>query len=119
MAGFVSWAETRRAHDGTGRSELTKDLVYIADDGTAYVVRKGFKTDLASIPRFLWWFLPPLGNYKSAAILHDLNCETDDLTRKDGDKLLWESMKYSNIKLWKRIVIYAAVRAYAIAMRLK
>ena len=120
MAGFVSgFAETRRAHDGTGRSELTKDLVYIANDGTAYVVRKGFKSDLASIPRFLWPIFPPLGNYKSAAILHDQNCETDDLSRKAGDYLLLEGMSHSGVKFISRWCIFLGVRAYAIVMRKK
>ena len=118
MAGFVSWAETRRVHDGTGRSELTKDLIYIDEDDTAYVVRKGFKTDLASIPRLLWWLFPPLGNYKSAAILHDLNCETDDLPRKKGDYLLLEGMHHSGVGLVSRWCIFLAVRAYAIVFRL-
>jgi hypothetical protein len=31
----------------------------------------GFKTDLASLPRFLWAVFPPYGKYLRAAIIHD------------------------------------------------
>jgi hypothetical protein len=35
-------------------------------------VRKGFKTDFASVPRVLWWLCPPLGRYSKATVVHTI-----------------------------------------------
>ena len=42
-------------------------------------VPKGFITDGASVPRFLWGLFPPVSDYFAAAILHDylLSLNTD------------------------------------------
>ena len=53
--------------------ELIGDLTHTDGD----VIRSGFRTDLASIPRALHWLLPPSGPYEAAAIRHDQGC--DDL----------------------------------------
>lgn len=34
-----------------------------------------FKTDLASVPRWMTWLFPPYGNYTKAAVLHDYLCQ--------------------------------------------
>jgi len=36
-----------------------------------FTVPAGFSTDLASVPRLLWWLIPPFGMYERAAIIHD------------------------------------------------
>ena len=36
-----------------------------------FTVPQGFITDLASIPKVLWWLYPPYGDYMEAAIYHD------------------------------------------------
>ena len=113
MAGFDEWASVRRLHDGTGRFTLTRDLTYRSDAGSVYVVKRGFNTDLASIPRFLWSLLPPHDRYLSAAILHDYFCESEWVSRLDGDKLFLEAMGHSNVANWKRKIIYLSVRLYA------
>ena len=118
MAGFSSWAVIQRLHDNTGRFRLVKDLVYTTEAGSVYTVPKGFKTDLASIPQWLWSMLPSHGLYLSASILHDYFCESDFISRKDGDKLFLEAMKYSNVLKFKRHIIYYAVRVYAIMCRI-
>ena len=43
-----------------------------APDGSTVVhVPVGFRTDFASIPRFLWSLIPPTGFYGKAAVIHD------------------------------------------------
>lgn len=36
-----------------------------------YTIPKGYVTDFASVPKFLWSILPPLGRHNLAALLHD------------------------------------------------
>jgi hypothetical protein len=35
------------------------------------IITKGSITDLTSVPRWLWWVIPPHGKTKKASILHD------------------------------------------------
>ena len=57
---------------GNGIWIVTEPLVYITKQGESISVPAGFPTDLASIPRPLWWILPPTGDYLPATIVHDL-----------------------------------------------
>lgn len=120
MSDFIGgWAVLVPLQDGSGKWRLFKDLIFESKFGTVYTVPKGFTTDLASIPRFLWPVFPPFGKYDSAAILHDWFCEHNWISRYDGDRLFLEAMSVSNVPRWKRYLIYWAVRAYAIVMRIK
>ena len=42
--------------------------------GESIEVPAGFVSDLASVPRIFWPFLPPDGDYSQAAVLHDWLC---------------------------------------------
>lgn len=98
-----------------------------ADNLWAYVPT-GYLSDGASIPRLFWSLLPPWGAYGQAAILHDFLCERLELD-KDGspyfieraqaDKALKEAMIALGVPVWKRNVIYIAVRVYAKLARIK
>lgn len=70
-------------------------LTYESDDGEVYVVPEGFKTDLASVPKFLWAIFPPDWSYAKAAVLHDyiLTVSTPDV----AEKLFKEGMKSVNV----------------------
>ena len=115
MAGFDEYAEIQKVyHDGDGvKFKLLRDLMYRDEAGHCHVIKAGFISDLGSIPRLLWPILPPHA-YPSSYILHDWYCKDLKSTRKYGDDLLLESLKYCNAPSWKRWTIYLAVRAYAI-----
>ena len=119
MAGFEHWAVITRLHDGSGKFVLVDDLNYKTMSGSVYQVKAGFHTDLASVPRFLWPWFPPADLYLSAAVLHDFFCESDWISRKDGDRIFYEAMRLSNVPDWKASVVYWGVRLYAILMRIK
>lgn len=120
MAGFINGGVILKPiQNGTGEWSVFQDMPYEASFGTVYTVPRGFATDLASIPRFIWPIFPPFGKYTSAAVLHDYFCESDWISRADGDRLFLEAMAASNVPRWKRYLIYWAVRAYAIVMRIK
>lgn len=86
--------------------------VYRTRHGT-FVVPSRFKTDLASTPRILWPLFPPFGSYAHAAVLHDWLYTTGVLqSRKASDDVLREVMVQDGVAVWKRFVIYWAVRLF-------
>lgn len=72
----------------------------------------GFETDLASVPRFLWSILPPMGNYLEAAIVHDFMYRTSYKTKSYADNVFRENMKRYGVKKWKVKTMYFFVRLF-------
>lgn len=91
---------------------LTEDLVYRSKVlGRKIVVPRGFKTDLASIPRVLWAVLPPVGKYDAAAVVHDYLYQCNGVTRGQADAVLREAMEVLRVRFTQRWTIYLGVRA--------
>ena len=88
----------------------------------------GFTTDLASIPRLFWWFLPPEGQYGQAAILHDYLCEymqvmvsgvATHIPRTEVDATLNQAMIDLGVPAFRRRCIYSAVSLYRLLFGVK
>lgn len=87
-------------------------------------VPAGYLSDGASVPRMVWWLLPPWGAYGQAAVVHDLLCEylqvlTDsgepaDITRAECDQLFAEAMAVLAVPRLKGITLYAGVSLYRV-----
>lgn len=77
-----------------------------------YTVPKGFKSDMASVPRFLWPLLPPHGRVKKAAILHDWLYSQPKIDRAFADLLFLEAMKSDGVPWLQRWAMYLGVRAF-------
>ena len=83
-------------------------------------VPKGFVADFASIPRLLRIFIPKVGLYNKAAVLHDYAYQKHlkvkgfwwFFTRRDADLLLLDAMTDLGVKKWKRNIMYRAVRIF-------
>lgn len=94
-------------------------------------IPKDFRTDFASTPRWIWWWLPPFNSeYTPACLPHDLGYErngtlvlmveddTIDLrkpldtqwSRLALDQLMLAGMKSRGVSLFKRQSIYRSVR---------
>jgi len=93
-------------------------------------VESGFVTDGATIPRFLWWLLPPIEEYTQCTSLHDKLCTTYTITqlvngveqqipvtRKQIDAILEESMRVLGVTPWKRVFIMAGVNLNRLVRR--
>jgi hypothetical protein len=57
------------------------------------VIKKGFWSDLASIPKWLWWLYAPI-EYREEGVLHDWLYYKQEwggkpITRKQADKVLY------------------------------
>ena len=88
--------------------ELLTD--YQCTSGTR--IPKGFITNFASSPKILWWIVSPMGSYGYAALEHDYLYSIADIPRKNIDKIFYQAMKRHEVKLWKRLPIYYAVRLF-------
>ena len=106
---------------------LLDDCRCAALDGFIVTAKRGFKTDLASIPRLLWGFIASFELSLVAPIVHDLIYGSAGAVtmpdgevmpadkrfdRKEADDLFLELMTRSKVAYWKRNVAYLAVRAF-------
>lgn len=136
MSDFTRFsANERLAYSYEASQKYKKDLwectpgvryfVGSLDSNTWVDIESGFLTDGATIPRALWWLLPPLGEYTQATTLHDKLCNTYyvielidgvetkvPIDRKRIDSILEEALIVTNVTKWKRLVIMAGVNTY-------
>lgn len=82
------------------------------DSGARISVPEGFETDFASVPRIFWTILPPDGEYTQAAVLHDYLYNTKKFSRKYSDDIFLMAMEALGVALWKRNIMYRAVRMF-------
>jgi hypothetical protein len=103
-----------------------KDLWKTDDEFTFYIgpfldqkkviVPKGFVTDGATVPRFLWGLFPPWGvyDYLCTTLRLTKNGDNPDLTLKQDevDLIFLKAMKVLGTPWWKRKIMYWAVHLY-------
>jgi hypothetical protein len=75
-------------------------------------IRKGFVTDLASIPDYLTWLLPPVGRYGQPAIIHDWMYWKQTWPRATADEVFDAAMQEMGVEPNKRRLIWGAVRLF-------
>jgi len=77
------------------------------------IIPIGFKTDFASVPKWLWSFIPSIGTYCEASLKHDFLYTVAAFKRKDVDKLFLKDMLLIAPKRKGRAyVMYWAVRLF-------
>ena len=112
---------------GDGRSFMVATPLVVKarrarhDDEIRITIPLGFRTDLASVPQFLWPLFPPWEGYGPAAVVHDYLycCSEEEWTRKDADKLFLDIMRTLGTGLFSRRCIYLAVRGFGRKARRK
>jgi hypothetical protein len=95
--------------------ELLEPFVYYTDEvPVEYAIRvpAGFITDFASVPRLLWWLLPPWGQYGKAAVVHDFLYQLKPWSRKRCDEIFLEGMCVLGVSWQTRTTMYTAVRMF-------
>lgn len=95
-------------------ADLTLELSLNGFDSALKVtVPAGFQTDLASIPRLFWRIFPPMGPWNKAAVVHDFLYSVPECSSFLADAIFREAMAQLKVPLWRRVVMYYAVRAYS------
>ncbi len=74
------------------------------------VVPEGFTTNFASVPRPLWFWLPPTGRYWQAAVIHDWLCAAKPLASKVAHKIFHALMRYKGVSRARAKLMYWAVK---------
>jgi len=100
--------------DDSGRQFRVLDefvvLCNIDRRGVVVKVPAGFDTDLASVPRVLWSWMPPTGRYLRAAIVHDWLYKTATMPRKTADRIFHALMIRFGVGPARARLMYSAVR---------
>jgi hypothetical protein len=101
---------------------LHTEFIYKSDHFGDIMVPINYKTDGASIPRFIQPFIgsPWAGRYPKATVIHDWLCSSsglvfgrdDKLTKKQSDLVFLEAMEYLGVGYIRRSLMYRAVRIY-------
>jgi len=106
--------------DGRVWEVAGKGFLYVTEDGDPIQIEVGFKTDFASIPRFFWRVLPPMGDgpkgaYGPATVIHDALYQRGEvqgrpITRAYADGVLDEICKELGVSAWRRFLIRSGLR---------
>jgi len=86
-------------------------------------IPRGFQFDLASVPRFLWWFMAPFELSIAAPLVHDWlyrhgGCVTDAqgvpfcLSRRTTDRVFRLMMQAYHVEMWRITLAWCAVRLF-------
>ena len=77
-------------------------------------VKKGFRTDLTSVPQFAQSVVPQMGAHLQPAIAHDYAYAglIPGMTRAEADRMFYDLMGEVGVRWTRRVVMYAAVRAF-------
>ncbi len=93
---------------------LTKMIEWTPNAGQEHLPKvnppEGFVTDLTSIPRIFWSFLPPDGSYAYAAVIHDYLYWTQNVDREKADLIFKFAMEDLKINKDHIEAIHLAVR---------
>lgn len=81
-------------------------------------VPEGFETDLASVPRWLWWLIAPHDpQYAAAAVLHDYLCDWAGFDLMTAHAIFLDALLILGVDRWKATAMYLAVVIFNSARR--
>ncbi len=103
------------------------ETVELRSDGRTIVVppNEGGRTDLASVPSFMWWLVASYGNHTRAALLHDALVVDQDgveppIPRTAADRLLLSALRepgqqkggaFRHWLMWAAASVFGTMRA--------
>lgn len=109
----------RRNAKGLALWRTTRELVFEVGklgSGWSVIVPTGFETDLGSIPRGLWWLLPPHDPQLAAAfVVHDCLRERPGFPAFLADSIFLDALFVLKPARWRALVMYLGVRLKALA----
>lgn len=99
---------------------LTEDLI-ISFDGLKFTIKKGYKTDGASIPPIFEWLVGNRfeGKTLSCAVFHDIIYESELYSRHCADNNFLFLMRKNKVFLLKRVIFWLMVRVFGWSAQLK
>jgi hypothetical protein len=114
MSAFLTKLCMENADDqDDGEWQLALPLRYRSDVAERIIeVPAGFKTDLASVPRWpvIYWLIGSTST--EAAVVHDYLYSTHIVKRSIADAVLREASAVTGVPAWRRFLMWAAVRCF-------
>jgi hypothetical protein len=109
------------------RFQLLRGFRWQKPDGSFYLVTPhdanspptdDNSTDLASVPRWLWWFVASYGHHTLPALLHDQAVDDEDVPdRRLADTWFRLSMRDAGVFWLRRWIMWAAVSLETLRQR--
>lgn len=88
--------------------ELKEDFQY-----GSHIVPKGYRTDLATTPKFIWSIYPPNSKYYTkSSIIHDYLYDFSDFSRLKCDWIFLKAMKDEGFNMVGRWLFFIGVRLF-------
>jgi hypothetical protein len=108
---------------GAGQYKTVGPTVYVGSERhgrDVLTIPSDFPTDLATVPRIFWAFLPPNGTYERAAVAHDWHCVqlaagNCRISSRDADGLFRRMAREGGAGFLTRWVLWTGVRWGAVA----
>lgn len=93
---------------------VTADIIYYSERYLwCVIVPAGFNTDLASIPRYVWWLIPRDDRHiVDGAVIHDYLYRDGSCTRAQADMILRDAIRERQGKYWYRAIVWSFVRIF-------
>lgn len=112
MAHFITRLELEAADDtDSGVWLVAQPLIYASDVAkSVIIVPRGFRTDLASVPRVPVVYLVTGGVGTTAAVVHDWIYASGQFSRKMADDVFHEACGVLGVPGWRRWLLWAGVR---------
>ncbi len=114
MSSFTSPLIVTPMPDGRKWRLLKPFSYHIGTEHSRHIIKvpKGFETDFASVPQFLWSWLPFWGKYGKAAVLHDYLYQTHETERSIADAIFYEAMLVGGTPKRRAKLMYWGVRLF-------
>lgn len=89
-------------------------IYYIGEEDSddCVIVPLGYQTDFCSTPRFLWFIIPPDGQYAAASVVHDICYQKHLFSQKKSDEVFLEAMQVLGVSKWKRLAMFYGLRLF-------
>lgn len=119
FSGRVIVAMTGERRKGRVEWETLEPILFTADDGAQVWIRAGARTDWNSVRRWMTPWVPVCDKGCLAALLHDDLLQRPWLypeawqSRRVKDRIFRGALKRLGVALWRRWVMWAAVRVQA------
>jgi hypothetical protein len=88
---------------------VSAPLKYTTRDGHQITVPVGFVTDLASIPRLLWWWQAPHAATMAPAIVHDYLYWEQSCSREEADAIIYLAALDTGMSKANAFAVYQGV----------
>jgi hypothetical protein len=102
-----------KAVNGFAQWQLIKPLFYMSLSGHPVTVLAGYRTDLASVPRPVWWLVPRDDQQaRRPAVMHDYIYTnlTHRFSKAEADRMFYDALLEEGMHKPLAWLMYTAVR---------